>query len=128
MNGIQYTAPGGVVALRLEKEARDAIIHVEDNGVGISVEDRAKIFDRFYRVNKARSRNTSGFGLGLSIAGAIARVHQGAIEVQSQLGRGSTFTIRLPRNPENRTTATIQTPSRDTIRDEMIAVEILNCS
>lgn len=102
INGIQYTSPGGVVMLRLERDANYALIHVEDNGVGISPEEKAQIFDRFYRVNKARSKNRGGFGLGLSIAGAIAQVHQGAIAVQSQLGQGSTFTIRLPANGSNR--------------------------
>ena len=82
--------------LRLERDAHYALIHVEDNGVGISPEEKSQIFDRFYRVNKARSKNKGGFGLGLSIAGAIAQVHQGAIAVESQLGQGSTFTIRLP--------------------------------
>lgn len=102
INGIQYTSPGGVVMLRLERDAHYALIHVEDNGVGISPEEKSQLFDRFYRVNKARSKNQGGFGLGLSIAGAIAQVHQGAIAVQSQLGQGSTFTIRLPANGSNR--------------------------
>lgn len=73
------------------------MVKVEDTGIGIPAEAQAHIFDRFYRVDAARSRHSGGAGLGLSIARAIAQVHGGSIQVQSQLGKGSSFTVTLPR-------------------------------
>ncbi|MGK7904320.1 MAG: sensor histidine kinase [Hormoscilla sp.] len=105
INGIQYTSPGGVVMLRLERDAHYALIHVEDNGLGISPEEKSQIFDRFYRVNKTRSKNQGGFGLGFSIAGAIAQVHQGAIAVQQKqeltIGLIEQYYTWVPRNAIN---------------------------
>ncbi|TAF31577.1 MAG: two-component sensor histidine kinase, partial [Oscillatoriales cyanobacterium] len=75
---------------------KEALIQVQDTGVGIAPAEQTRIFDRFYRVQSDRSRATGGAGLGLSIASAIAVAHQGSIQVQSELGKGSTFTIRLP--------------------------------
>ncbi|MBE9020543.1 two-component sensor histidine kinase, partial [Chroococcidiopsidales cyanobacterium LEGE 13417] len=69
-----------------------------DTGIGIASEHQARIFDRFYRVNSDRSRQSGGTGLGLAIAQAIVQAHHGSIQVQSELGRGSTFTVRLPLN------------------------------
>ncbi|MBD1879735.1 hypothetical protein H6F70_12710 [Coleofasciculus sp. FACHB-T130] len=70
--------------------------HLKDTGVGIAPPEQTRIFDRFYRINSDRSRHTGGSGLGLSIAKAIATAHNGSIDVHSELGKGSTFTIRLP--------------------------------
>lgn len=95
-NAIQYSYSGGEVTLILEKSASDAIIQIQDTGIGISPEEQTRIFDRFYRVNSDRSRSTGGAGLGLAIAEAIVKNHNGQIQVQSQLGKGSIFTIRLP--------------------------------
>jgi len=95
-NAIQYSHPGGVVTLRLLKEDQTAIVQVEDRGVGITPADQARIFDRFYRVNADRSRQTGGAGLGLAIAYAIANAHYGTIQVESQIGQGSLFAVRLP--------------------------------
>lgn len=75
------------------------IIQVQDTGIGIAPTDQAHIFDRFYRMNRDRSRQTGGAGLGLAIAQAIAQAHQGSLHVQSELGRGSTFTVHLPLKP-----------------------------
>ena len=72
------------------------VIRVRDTGIGIAPPEQKKIFDRFYRVNSDRSRQTGGSGLGLAIARAIAQTHKGTIEVTSELGTGSTFTVRLP--------------------------------
>lgn len=72
------------------------LIKVTDTGIGIPPTEQAHIFDRFYRVNRDRSRHTGGSGLGLAIARAIATAHHGSLQVDSQLGVGSTFTIRLP--------------------------------
>lgn len=98
-NAIQYTLPGGRVAVILgtsDSSTKNALIQVRDTGVGIAPQEQQQIFDRFYRINSDRARITGGSGLGLSIAQAIAIAHQGSIQVESQLGKGSTFTIRLP--------------------------------
>jgi signal transduction histidine kinase len=96
VNAIQYTSAGTSVIVVLDRSHLDALIQVQDTGIGIAPEDRSRIFDRFYRVNSDRSRNTGGSGLGLAIAKAIVQAHQGSIQVQSELGKGSTFTVRLP--------------------------------
>ncbi len=95
-NAIQYTPADGVVMIRLESSERNAIIRVQDNGIGIAAEDLPQIFDRFYRVQADRSRNTGGTGLGLAIVRAIVQAHHGSIQVDSQLDLGSTFTVILP--------------------------------
>ncbi len=95
-NALKYTKEQGRVEISLIKESKRAIITVKDDGVGISEEDLGRIFDRFYRVDKARSRETGGTGLGLSIAHSAIEFHNGSIEVESRLGEGSTFTIVLP--------------------------------
>ena len=96
MNAIQATAKGGRVAVLLNRDDHHAMIQVQDTGVGIAPADQARIFDRFYRLEPDRSRRTGGSGLGLSIAQAIAQAHHGSIQVRSELGKGSTFTVRLP--------------------------------
>ncbi|MDF0556809.1 two-component system sensor histidine kinase RppB [Kamptonema sp. UHCC 0994] len=96
INAIQYTPPEGKVTVILDKSDYLVIIHVQDTGIGIPAQDRKHIFDRFYRVNISRDRNSGGSGLGLAIAQAIALAHRGSLSVQSQLGTGSTFTLRLP--------------------------------
>ncbi|MGB5633119.1 MAG: two-component system sensor histidine kinase RppB [Waterburya sp.] len=97
-NAIQYTPAGGKVMLSLTSNRDDVIVSVRDTGIGIAKKEQRRIFDRFYRVDKARSRRKGGSGLGLAIASAIALAHQGSIEVQSEVSKGSTFTIRLPLN------------------------------
>ena len=96
VNALQYTAPGGVVTVILERNESYAIIHVQDTGIGIALNEQSRIFDRFYRVSSDRSRKTGGAGLGLAIVRAISESHRGSIQVKSELGRGSTFTVRLP--------------------------------
>lgn len=95
-NALKYTAEYGQVEVSLVKESKKAIITVKDNGVGISAEDVKRIFDRFYRVDKARSRSTGGTGLGLSIAQSAIEFHNGTIEVESEPNVGSEFKITLP--------------------------------
>ncbi|XGV97939.1 MAG: two-component system sensor histidine kinase RppB [Leptolyngbya sp. BL-A-14] len=95
-NAIQATPASGNVIVTLNKSESYAIIQVRDTGMGIAIEDQPHIFDRFYRVQADRSRQTGGSGLGLAIAQAIVQKHQGSLDVQSQIGRGSTFTVRLP--------------------------------
>lgn len=95
-NALQYTPPGGKVIVRLMQEDQNALVEVQDTGIGIATEDQHHIFDRFYRVSRDRSRNTGGAGLGLPIAKAIVQAHKGSIQVQSELGQGSIFRVYLP--------------------------------
>ncbi|WP_373542070.1 two-component system sensor histidine kinase RppB [Chamaesiphon sp.] len=95
-NAIQYTPAYGVVTIRLESLERNAIVTIEDNGIGIDAADLPHIFDRFYRVQADRSRNTGGTGLGLAIVRAIVQAHHGSTQVDSQLKLGSTFIVNLP--------------------------------
>ncbi|MEB3360243.1 MAG: HAMP domain-containing sensor histidine kinase [Synechococcales bacterium] len=95
-NALQYTPRGGRVTVTLTKQARQALVHVEDTGIGIAPEQLPFIFDRFWRADKARSRRRGGTGLGLAIAQAIAKQHRGTIIVQSQAGIGSCFQVHLP--------------------------------
>ena len=96
INALHYTPAKGQVTVVLDSSDHQALIQVRDTGIGIAPEEQMRIFDRFYRVNSDRSRNTGGSGLGLAIAKAIAQAHQGSLQVQSIWGKGSTFTIRLP--------------------------------
>jgi signal transduction histidine kinase len=100
-NAIEYTPAGGVVTIRLESSERNAIITIQDNGIGIAEADLPHIFDRFYRVQADRSRNTGGTGLGLAIVQAIVQAHHGSIQVDSQPNIGSKFIVSLP----NKTTS-----------------------
>ena len=95
-NAVKYTSAGGEVYLDLVAHNGVAHIAVTDTGIGIPEKDQPHIFDRFYRVDKARSRAMGGAGLGLSIAHWIAEAHGGTISVESQTGRGSAFTVELP--------------------------------
>ena len=95
-NAINYTAAGGRVLVRWRLDGRRAVIEVQDTGIGISKQHHARLFERFYRVDKARSRELGGTGLGLSIVKHWAQVFGGSADVASEVGRGSTFTVRLP--------------------------------
>ena len=99
INAIQYTPAEGKITIRLAQDEHQAQIQIQDTGIGISSQDQSRIFDRFYRVNSDRSRQTGGAGLGLAIVQAIAHAHWGSIQVQSDMGKGSVFTMRLPLNP-----------------------------
>jgi heavy metal sensor kinase len=95
-NAFKYTPAPGTVHLRLERQKDKAVITVQDSGVGIAPEEQSRIFERFYRVDKARSREMGGAGLGLSIAEWIVGQHRGSIAVQSRAGQGSVFRVELP--------------------------------
>ena len=95
-NAIRYTPAPGTVSVSLHREGEMAIVAIKDTGVGIAAEDMPFIFERFYRVDKARSRAQGGTGLGLAICRYIAEAHGGKIEVESQVGVGSTFSVWLP--------------------------------
>lgn len=95
-NAFKYTNSGGIITLKLTRESRWVMITISDTGVGIPPEDLPHIFDRFYRVDQARTRKTGGFGLGLAIVKQIIVAHQGQVQVSSTVDVGSSFTIKLP--------------------------------
>lgn len=95
-NAIKYTPRGGTVRCSLSRVGRRVVVRVADSGIGIPAADLPHVFDRFYRVDKARSRATGGTGLGLSIVKQIVQLHGGTITAESEEGKGSTFTIELP--------------------------------
>jgi len=96
-NAIKYTDEGSVT-VSVRSEGGEAVLIVKDTGIGIPEEAIPRLFDRFYRVDKARSRGTGGTGLGLSIVERLIVRHGGYIRVESTLGKGSTFTVRMPLN------------------------------
>jgi signal transduction histidine kinase len=98
-NAVTYTPAGGSIRVRLVQDGEQARLTVADTGIGIAPDDLPHIFESFYRADKARSRAAGGSGLGLAIAHWCAQVHGGSIEVESQLGVGSTFTVCLPLAP-----------------------------
>ena len=100
-NAIKYTPGGGRVDVRLGIEGSNAVLSVEDTGIGIALEDQGRIFERFYRVDKARSRQLGGTGLGLSIVKHVALAHGGNVSLKSAPGRGSTFRVQIPLAREN---------------------------
>ncbi|MDO4740557.1 MAG: HAMP domain-containing sensor histidine kinase [Eubacteriales bacterium] len=95
-NAVKYTQSGGAVRVELARSGKKAVITVTDNGIGIPAKDIPHIFDRFYRVDKARSRETGGTGLGLAIVKQIVGLHGGEITFASEEGVGSVFTVELP--------------------------------
>jgi signal transduction histidine kinase len=95
-NAIKYTPESGEVNIHLTTNDHQGVITIKDTGIGISNSDLPHIFERFYRVNVDRSRNTGGSGLGLAITLAIVQTHKGKLEVQSHVNKGSTFTVILP--------------------------------
>jgi signal transduction histidine kinase len=114
-NGIKYTEEGGSIHITLQKENAPPVrsqsdwaegeksgfvkVIISDTGIGIAKEDQERIFSRFFRVDKARSRERGGSGLGLSICKWIVEAHQGEIVVESELGKGSSFIVKLPLFP-----------------------------
>ncbi|WP_447978340.1 sensor histidine kinase [Candidatus Nitrospira bockiana] len=95
-NAFRHTDSGGTIEVRLDRDHGDAVIAVVDTGVGIPAEHLPYLFERFYRVDRARSEDSGGVGLGLAIVKEIIVAHQGSISVSSELGKGTTVTIRLP--------------------------------
>jgi len=95
-NAVKYTQEGGTIAVRWRAEEGSAVIEVQDNGPGIPEEHHPRIFERFYRVDRARSRDVGGTGLGLSIVKHLVQVFGGDIDIRSQPGQGTTFAVHLP--------------------------------
>jgi signal transduction histidine kinase len=100
-NAIRYTPDGGSVTLETSMRGAQAMVRVSDTGIGIPLESQARVFERFYRVDRARSRDRGGTGLGLAIVKHVAELHGGQVTVESELGSGSTFTAWLPATTEN---------------------------
>ncbi len=98
-NAIKYTPPGGSVCVSWHKDNDHVCLQVKDTGIGIPEPDLQRIFERFYRVDKARSRELGGTGLGLSIVKHLAQAMQGTVRAESQVGKGTTFSLSLPRSP-----------------------------
>jgi signal transduction histidine kinase len=95
-NALKFTPPGGTVSVRLSRRGESAQIEISDTGMGISDDDQQRLFERFFRTSAATEQAIQGTGLGLSIAAAIAEGHGGTIEVKSEVGRGTTFSVVLP--------------------------------
>jgi two-component system phosphate regulon sensor histidine kinase PhoR len=95
-NALRYTAAGGSVCVRLDPAESRAVLQVADTGEGIPASELPRVFERFYRVDKARARQTGGTGLGLAIVRHVAEAHGGTVRVDSELARGTTFTVTLP--------------------------------
>jgi signal transduction histidine kinase len=98
-NAIRYTKPGGRVDVSVMSDGGEVVLSVADTGVGIPTRELPRIFERFYRVDRARSRETGGTGLGLSIVKHVVENHGGTVSVTSELGRGTCFEVRLPAAP-----------------------------
>jgi two-component system phosphate regulon sensor histidine kinase PhoR len=98
-NAVTYNREGGQVRLHLVAEEHDAVLTVSDTGIGIGESDLPKVFERFYRADKARTGGRGGIGLGLAICREIVQSHGGMINVASVVGEGTTFTVRLPLTP-----------------------------
>ena len=95
-NGLKYTESGGSVTVTVDREGDRAVLTVADNGIGIPKEAQARIFERFYRVDKGRARSTGGSGLGLAIVKHIVQLYEGSVHVDSEPEKGTTFTVKLP--------------------------------
>jgi signal transduction histidine kinase len=109
-NATQYTRPGGDVEVSLAMDEDTAVLTVRDTGIGIPTRDQDRVFERFYRVDRARSRETGGTGLGLSIVKHVVENHGGSVLVRSELGRGSSFVIRIPTAPVRETESILPRP------------------
>jgi two-component system phosphate regulon sensor histidine kinase PhoR len=100
-NAVKYTPQGGRISVRWRAENGQVCLEVEDTGIGIPEQDLPRIFERFYRVDKARSRELGGTGLGLSIVKHLVQAMHGTVQAQSRVGKGTTFQIRLPHASAN---------------------------
>ena len=95
-NAVKYTPDGGKIDMAVGTSGKNVFVRVTDNGIGIPEKDLPRLFDRFYRVDKARSRESGGTGLGLSIAQEILNQHKGSIEISSEYGKGTSVLITMP--------------------------------
>jgi two-component system sensor histidine kinase/response regulator len=113
-NAIKYNRPSGSVTVRIEEEGESVIVKVQDTGIGIAEEHLPFIFNQFYRVNRKEGQKTKGTGLGLSIAAKIVEAHGGSIQVKSEQGKGSTFSVILPKaNTDLNVLSSMQKPKEN---------------
>ena len=98
-NGIKYNHSGGYVHVHLEPTESEILLTVSDSGIGIPEDAQSRIFERFYRVDKSRSKEVGGTGLGLSIVKHALMIHHATVHVDSVPGKGTTFTVRIPQRP-----------------------------
>jgi len=110
VNAITYTPEGGRIDVRIGRDGSDAVLTVEDTGIGIPPGDLDRIFERFYRVDKARSRSAGGTGLGLAIVKHAVGLHDGSVHVESEVRQGTRFTVRLPLTGDNESPEPKETP------------------
>ncbi|MDD6087952.1 MAG: ATP-binding protein [Desulfovibrionaceae bacterium] len=96
-NAVKYNRAGGTVCVSIEETERETILQVEDTGIGIAEDDQKRVFERFYRVDKSRSRRIGGTGLGLSIVRHAVRYHHGTVELSSRMNQGTCVTVRFPK-------------------------------
>jgi len=108
-NSLKYTQPGGKICLQAQRSGEEIALSVSDTGLGISETDLPRVFERFYRADKARSRELGGTGLGLSIVKHIAQMHGGRVEAESKLGRGTTVRVLLPLDGSSEQAAVTET-------------------
>lgn len=101
-NALRYTPESGSVSIEVKQSGQHALIRVVDTGMGIPLEAQSRVFERFYRIDRARSRDRGGTGLGLAIVKHVAELHGGTVSLQSELGEGSAFTANLPALPPGR--------------------------
>jgi two-component system phosphate regulon sensor histidine kinase PhoR len=101
-NAIKYNRPQGSVTVTAQSRRQTVVVHVRDTGIGIAPEHFDRLFERFYRVDTSRSRAIGGTGLGLSIVKHLAALYGGEVGVESEVGKGSTFTVRLPLLPKEK--------------------------
>jgi len=101
-NAVKYSDEGDEVEVRAISEGTNVVLQVQDHGIGIPKADLERVFERFYRVDQARSRTTGGTGLGLAIVRHVATNHEGEVRVDSRLGEGSTFSLVVPNKRDHR--------------------------
>jgi signal transduction histidine kinase len=120
-NGVRHTPPGGIVAVAVGTDADAVVLQVKDTGEGIAPEDLPHIWERFYRAESSRSRSTSGSGLGLALVKELAEAMGGSVAVESALGQGSCFAVRLPRVPTTPTLSAKTPAAPGNRKPEMVA-------
>ena len=98
-NAIKYNRRGGSISVSVTQNPRNTVLTVKDTGIGISEEDQERIFERFYRVDKSRSKEVGGTGLGLSIVKHAVMIHKGKVECNSIVGEGTEFIVTIPNEP-----------------------------
>lgn len=116
-NAIRYTPAGGNVELKVSREGDNAYLTVSDDGIGIPLEAHGRVFERFYRVDRARSRDKGGTGLGLAIVKHVAELHRGSVTLRSDLGAGSTFKVCIPATRREAVAAATDSGRRSLVRE-----------